>query len=93
MRVLVVVIVFSSCIYACLVKVSIWTLAHRSAFAHSSLNPFIGAPQMRGPNKAPTPKAHLQWVGLGLRWVRPPKNTTLSQSQRSSRATQTSPKS
>jgi len=38
---------------------------------------------MRGPKKSPSPQSPLSsGLGLGLRWVSPSNNTTLSQSQR-----------
>jgi len=50
-------------------EVSIWPLAHGPALAHSSLSPLLGVPK-----KAPVPKGPLSsGLGLGLRWVRPPK--------------------
>ena len=50
-----------------------------------------GTPNERAKQK-PQPQSPLSTrLGPGLRWVRPPKNTTLSQSQRSSRVTRTDP--
>jgi len=38
---------------------------------------------MSGPKKSPSPQSPLSsGLELGLRWVSPPNNTTLSQSQR-----------
>jgi len=47
------------------------------------IKPSFREPQMRGPKKSPSPQSPLSsGLGLGLKWVSPPNNTTLSQSQR-----------